>query len=135
MRLPRMTTRRWIVVVVIVGLLMVGVRLEQRRRLFLSRAQVHEQRAASDPKLESRERKICAEYPVLIAELERLQRDKDREPARPRLEILKVGLDRSRRNLARWANRFAYYEAMAHKYQHAARYPWLAVEPDPPPPE
>ena len=26
------------------------------------------------------------------------------------------------------------YRAMAKKYQHAARYPWLSVDPDPPPP-
>ena len=135
MRLPRMTTRRWIVVVVIVGLLMVGVRLKQRRSLLLSRAQFHEQKAAFYPKLESRERKICAEYPRLIAGLERLQDYRDREPVRSRLEDLKVRLDESRRNLARWTNRIAYYAGMAHKYQHAARYPWLPVEPDPPEPE
>lgn len=27
----------------------------------------------------------------------------------------------------------AYWVAMARKYRHAARYPWLSVEPDPPP--
>ncbi len=134
MRMPRMTTRRWIVVVVIVGLLMVGVRLVQRRRLFLSRAQVHELNAAFYPKLESRERKMCLEYAVLIAGLERLQRYGDREPARSRLETLKVRLDQSRRNLPRWTNTIAYYVAMSHKYRHAARYPWLPVEPDPPEP-
>jgi len=122
------------VVVVIVALLMGGVRLKQRRSLLLSLAQIHEQRAALYPKLESRARKICAEYPRLIAGLERLQRYGHREPVRSRLEDLKVRLDRSRRNLALWTNRIAYYRAMAHKYQHAARYPWLPVEPDPPAP-
>ena len=135
MRLPRMTTRRWIVVVVIVGLLMGGVRLKQRRNRLLSRAQFYAERAAFYPKLESRERRICAEYPRLIAVLERLQRYTNRETVGSRLEDLKSRLDQSHRNLARWTNRTAYYLAMAHKYQDAARYPWLPVEPDPPEPK
>lgn len=28
----------------------------------------------------------------------------------------------------------AYHESLRRKYEHAARYPWLGVEPDPPPP-
>jgi hypothetical protein len=30
---------------------------------------------------------------------------------------------------------FEWHESMARKYEHAARYPWLPVEPDPPEPE
>jgi hypothetical protein len=135
MRLPRMTTRRWMVVVVIVGLLMGGVRLKERRSHLLSRAQIHKERAAFYPKLESRERQICAEYPRLIAGLKRLQRYRNREPVQSRLEDLTSLLDLSRRNLARWTNRTTYYAATAHKYQHVARDPWLPVEPDPPQPE
>ena len=41
MRLPRMTTRRWMVAVAIVGLLCL---LEQRRRSFASDAAYHESR-------------------------------------------------------------------------------------------
>jgi hypothetical protein len=41
MRLPRMTTRRWMVAVAVVGLLMGGYRLKQRHDDFLSRAQYH----------------------------------------------------------------------------------------------
>jgi hypothetical protein len=28
-----------------------------------------------------------------------------------------------------------WHDSMARKYEHAARYPWLPVEPDPPAPE
>ena len=28
----------------------------------------------------------------------------------------------------------AHYDALARKYKHAAAYPWLPIEPDPPPP-
>jgi hypothetical protein len=31
-------------------------------------------------------------------------------------------------------SRLAYYSRMRAKYEHAARYPWLPVAPDPPPP-
>ncbi len=45
MRLPRMTTRRWMVVVALVGLLMGGaiggIRLKQRHDYFLSWARYH----------------------------------------------------------------------------------------------
>ena len=45
MRLPRMTTRRWVVVVALVGLLMGGaiggIRLKQRHDYFLSCARYH----------------------------------------------------------------------------------------------
>jgi hypothetical protein len=34
-----------------------------------------------------------------------------------------------------WQERLAYFTAMKDKYEHAARYPWLPVPPDPPEPE
>ena len=46
MRLPRMTIRRWMIAVAIVGLLLGGAmgadRLKRRRDIFLQRAEVHE---------------------------------------------------------------------------------------------
>jgi hypothetical protein len=133
MRPLRMTTRRWMVAVVIIGLMLGGVRLKHRQSRLLSRAQYHEQRAAFLPKLESRARIICAEYPAQIAGLEKLRRYGG--PVRFRLEHFKVQLDRSREDLVRLPKKIAYHAAMAHKYEHAARYPWLPVEPDPPEPE
>jgi hypothetical protein len=41
MRLPRLTVRRWLIAVAVVGLLMGGYRLKQRHDDFLSRAQYH----------------------------------------------------------------------------------------------
>jgi hypothetical protein len=38
------------------------------------------------------------------------------------------------RAAARLGRRLAYREAMAQKWNRAALFPWLAVEPDPPPP-
>jgi len=46
--------------------------------------------------------------------------------------------DRAARLWGDWTRYFKYsshHAAMKQKYQHAARYPWLPIAPDPPPPE
>ena len=45
MRLPRMTTRRWILAVVVVALLLGAERIVERRAYFLTRAEVEADRA------------------------------------------------------------------------------------------
>jgi hypothetical protein len=47
MRLPRMTTRRWMVFVVVVGLLMGGVQLKRRHDDLVGRAEFHNRMAAT----------------------------------------------------------------------------------------
>ncbi len=73
MRIPRMTMRRWVVVVLIIGLLMGGivggVRLKQTRSRLLSRAQFHERRAAFYPKLERYQRGIAEGSPGISPRL------------------------------------------------------------------
>ena len=39
------------------------------------------------------------------------------------------------RDYDRMMDRANHHAAMAHKYEHAARYPWLPVKPDPPEPD
>ena len=34
-----------------------------------------------------------------------------------------------------WVEKAAYHVAMKRKYDRAARYPWLAIDPDPAPPQ
>jgi hypothetical protein len=43
-------------------------------------------------------------------------------------------LDRHREDAADYARKADFREALALKYEYAARYPWLPVEPDPPMP-
>lgn len=43
--------------------------------------------------------------------------------------------DEARRQMARRLRGIHYHSQLARKYKHAARYPWLPVEPDPPKPE
>jgi hypothetical protein len=47
----------------------------------------------------------------------------------------KTSLTRSRSIQAELSRNRDYHAAMAHKYRHAARYPWLPVEPDQEEPE
>jgi hypothetical protein len=89
MRLPRMTTRRWMVAVAVVALLCL---LEHRRRSFESLAAYHK----------SRRRIIRSLLPPM-----------DIYQFHPDFEFLT------------WdeARVFEWHDAMARKYQHAARYP------------
>ena len=61
MRFPRMTTRRWMVAVAVVALVMGeivgGVRLTRRRDLFVRLAQFHAQMAAESRRTEVLRRK------------------------------------------------------------------------------
>jgi hypothetical protein len=97
MRLPRMTTRRWMIAVSVVGLVMGGivggVRLKRRHDYYLSRAQHHNTMVE-----------------IYIR--------KGVETLDPRYQRL-----------------LFYHGTVARKYWHAASYPWLPVEPDPPMPE
>jgi hypothetical protein len=103
MRLPRMTTRRWMVAVALAGLAMGraidGVRLKRRHDDFTARAQHHEQ-------------------------IEAMFRSWGRTTS-SRLKYLQPDISQNR----------DYHAAMANKYRHAARYPWLPVEPDQEEPE
>jgi type II secretory pathway component PulK len=135
MQLPRISTRRWLTVVLIVGMAMGmivgGLRLRQRHNLLLSLAQLHKERAAFYRKLETRERKVLADLPNRITVLENLSWQHRRDHLiSTRLEDSKVQIKRSNELLVRWTGRIAHEEMMVRKYDHAAHYPWRPVEPD-----
>jgi hypothetical protein len=108
MRLPRMTTRRWMVVVVIVAVVLGAGMLIQRSRSYASLASVH---AESE--------KECWRI-VQAFEGSRF------DPVIWREALVHVR--RSRRL-------FPYHAALRRKYELASRRPWLPVEADPPEPE
>jgi hypothetical protein len=104
MRLPRMTTRRWMIAVAAVALLCL---LEHRRRSFESLAAYHQSKL--DRFLIWQSLDDLTVIRLFHRDLKPLTTDEAKVP--------------------NW------HEAMARKYRHAARYPWLPVEPDPPEPE
>jgi hypothetical protein len=114
MRLPRMTTRRWMVAVAVIGLMIGGwVRLEQRRDYFLSLAQSHQKEVAS----------YTARGMALKSRLGYTSGMTDKEI----MHLYRV--------YDRMMDRADHHESLARKYERAARYPWLPAVPDPPEPE
>ena len=114
MRLPRMTTLRWMIAVVVIGLMIGGgaLLIRQRRDYFLILAESHQKEAASSMTRVTALKSRLASTSEMSTEIGQLYRDYERV------------MDRA-----------DHHAAMAHKYEHAARYPWLWVKPDPPEPD
>ncbi|WP_210420100.1 hypothetical protein [Aquisphaera giovannonii] len=47
---------------------------------------------------------------------------------------MRAALEELRRIAELFHRRVEYHAAMAYKYRHVARFPWLPIEPDPPEP-
>jgi hypothetical protein len=77
----------------------------------------------------------CAATVVLVRRRERFARiGREHAGAFPVVTFADIIADDERRLL--WGRRVsAWHQAMTKKYQHAAYYPWLPVEPDLPEPE
>ena len=165
MRLPRMTTRRWMIVAVAIALALGGHRLKQRRDACLMRATWHAEAEAYHRRLSVRprtrtDRRVEADQepttsPAPSAELERAIEqefgfrpersnrsegdDRFREAQAKQYALadkIRKLVDDYRRKQSKYnAKRADYHAALARRYMDAASRPWLAVEPDPPLPE
>ena len=114
MRLPRMTMWRWLLVVAAIGLMIGGgILLKQRRDYFRSLVQSHQKEVDASN----------ARGNGLKARIGRTS-ETDRE------EILRL-----HRDYERMTDRAEHHSLLVRKYERAARYPWLLVEPDPPEPD
>jgi hypothetical protein len=135
MRLPRMTTQRWMVVALIVGLAMGGVvsvyRLKRRRDSSLSLLRYHGEAERLYVQYERSWRDSLQHTERMLNVLEDGVRRAGDDDALE-LKLFRRAAERERRYAADAARAHAYHAAMAHKYERAARYPWLPVEPDPP---
>jgi hypothetical protein len=107
MRLPRMTTRRWMIAVAIVAIGFGALILVHRSRSYAALAALH-----ADAENECRRIVEAAEGFALDA---------------PIWRGWVTNARRSRRLLP-------YHAALRRKYDLASRRPWFAVEPDPPQP-
>jgi hypothetical protein len=113
-----MTTRRWMVAVAVVAVaigLMIGggAWLQQRRDYFLSLARSHQNEVTSSTaRGEALKSRIGGTSGMSNEEIMHLYR---------RYEQI--------------TDRADHHASLVRKYEHAARYPWLPVEPDPPPPD
>ncbi len=121
MRLPQMTTRRWMVAVAVAGLILGGIaghdRLKRRRVLFLNLARTHFLREVA-----------CHQEANLYHALE-----EDLGGGTAYEDVYRRDYRKRRKENA--IQRTRYHRAMAGKYRRAAESPWLSVEPDTPEPD
>jgi hypothetical protein len=111
MRLPRMTTRRWMITVAAVAFVSAGVSLPHRWHLH-QQAKAH----AAQGEFADEMARLCASQADFL-------RASDPSTAR-RLDT----------SADVYTRRVAYHAQLRERYERAAVYPWLSVEPDPPPP-
>jgi hypothetical protein len=105
-----MTTRRWMIVVAVVAL---SIAAEQMRR----KSAHYRERIERHAKIERACRETAARLPLM--------KPSDFAPYCGQMV----------RAMLRSPRLAAYHADLRRKYEHAARYPWLFVEPDPPEPE
>jgi hypothetical protein len=132
MRLPQMTTRRWMIAVAAFALVLGGVieggRLARRARdyqqtgesLYIFAWQAWRERLEALSLADSLNRSaaIQAASPDLQASGRNAKKRAEFHQETARLSGLRA----------------AYYVRLAKKYEYASRHPWLPVEPDAPPP-
>jgi hypothetical protein len=119
MRLPRMTMRRWMIVVAVVGIVL-GLTIERAALDHLGVALGAVVGIVLGVTIERRNRfrKIAAHHQAQFRKL----------VSQGHIVLFAGSSDDP---IMRCLER---HESMRLKYEHAARYPWLAVHPDPPPP-
>jgi hypothetical protein len=129
MPLPRVriTVRRLMVAVVVVGIILGSIAQVLRLRRF---ARAHEAKAA-EIRIAMKARSINAETAGNTEEA--IRRMASEYPAQA--NSLLPGASKYQRSREAHKRKVDYYERLLEKYSRAARHPWLTVSPDPPEPE
>jgi hypothetical protein len=135
LRWPRITTRRLMALVALVALAF-GAELTRRR------GEAYAEKAALHAKKERQCRDLVDFQDDYVARLKRLADWEEAERAKADYQRNPEWTPESLRKTATMYVEEAkytrehvdFYEKLKAKYQHAARYPWLPVQPDPPMP-
>jgi hypothetical protein len=139
MQLPRMTIRRWVVVVVIVAAAMSAWRLRRLSQRYSTIAAFQRQQQGYADRARNPLPKAIDRFEVegrRFAEAARTAGNQ-REARFMRDEAARLaGLAETYREWVRDFTELSDYRAqLRRKYEQAATYPWLPVDPDPPEPE
>ena len=127
MRPPRMTTRRWMVSIAVVGLLTGGLILRLRSAYFRAQAIKYAEREAA-----------CATTAV---HLEIMAKDLEQTPDPPLQRLLGLGMFTNRGHATKWKTEAANWRVeektngeLKRLFQRAATRPWEFAPPEPPEP-
>src|SRR5690242_12471812 len=107
MRLPRMTTRRWMILVAIVAVVIAAEQMRERRAAYLRLWYMH---VALELKMNDQIREAVNTGSYYFGPIE------------------------SKAMIDRFTAFAAYHSSLRRKYEYAAAYPWVKVPPDPPRP-
>lgn len=144
MPVPRMTTRRWMIAVIAVAILLALVtehgRLSHISEHYAAQGRMHRTRKQA---AERNRGLFEAAIPRRMQEAAWLEEalkgplfnERDGELARERASKASEYVRAWRERERQFAAEARYHEALEAKYAQAARRPWFAVAPDPPPPE
>jgi hypothetical protein len=137
MRWPRMTTRRLMILIAIVAIAFGATMMRRRSVSYRARANRYALEEAKTQAWAVKSDRSAAESKKHLREIQAFAESGD-GAFRARWKSLIDSASRSAtiasdqaENCHRWA---AYWGALNAKYERAARRPWLAAEPDPPPP-
>jgi hypothetical protein len=107
MRLPRMTTRRWMAAVAVVAFAIAAGQMWRRSIEYAGRARRY-----------AMTERYLRETEAIVSKIKPSDRPFGAHTPRVGLPVM-----------------IAHFADLRRKYEHAARYPWVPVEPDPPAPE
>jgi hypothetical protein len=138
MRLPRLRfTIRWMMVVVAIVALALGSTLWGLKMRRLARS--YALRASTAKQAETNYRGLETKVTRAVREIELGQKMIEPRPVREEPRFASIALDHQMRRalgLAAYLKRLGDHHAtLRRKYERAARYPWLTIEPGPPWPE
>jgi len=130
----RITIRQMMVVVVVAAVIIAPVAMRRRTTAFMAIAEAHKGEIfgieEESPYGDEWEKFWFSDKPIDPPRHQFIPPGPPSDPPGPEEKDPKV---------AAWRNsqrrRIAHHEKMIDKYERAARYPWLFVEPDPPAPE
>jgi hypothetical protein len=121
MRLPEMTTRRWMVAAATVAVLLGASGILRRAKRYQQVAELHaaEERwyRGLPDRPEALAERLDATYSTIRLELSELQVSGTWDCAIPLIRKMTI-----------------YHAQLKKKYERAASHPWASVDPDPPPP-
>jgi hypothetical protein len=128
MRLPRMTTRRWMIAAAVVAVAFWGLHVRRQREAERRLVQKYEHKAQFNEEM------VQMLMTGHVQELERSITCKLAPGPGEHDPFPSLSIESSRNFILGFKRQAAYFRQLAKKYEYAASHPWEPVTPDPPRP-